>query len=156
MNTTIQSFRFFLDRDLSRLARQIEMYNDEENIWIKDREISNSAGNLALHIVGNLNAFIGAELGNTAYIRDRQVEFTTIFLSRDELVSKINETKSIVDKTLENLPMEDLEKIYPIRVFKDEMTVGFFLIQLCSHLSYHLGQLNYHRRLLDSPNPKKL
>jgi len=137
------------NRDLNRLKVEIESYNDENNLWVIEKEISNSAGNLCLHIVGNLNTFIGAEFGNTGYVRQRNLEFSLKDVPRAELINQIVETTAMVEKVIETLNEDDFQKEYSRRVFEDKMTTEFFLIHLTAHLNYHLGQINYHRRLLD-------
>ena len=73
------------DRSLNKLTKEIELYSDEKNLWVTDKNISNSAGNLCLHLIGNLNAYLGAELGNTWYIRNRPLEFTQKDVGRYEI-----------------------------------------------------------------------
>ena len=136
-------------RDLNKLKIEIESYSKENNLWKVEKGISNSAGNLCLHIIGNLNTFIGAEFGVTDYKRQRDLEFSLKDVPRTELIKQIEETTIIVEKAIERLTEEDFMKEYSRRVFEDKMTTEFFLIHLTAHLSYHLGQINYHRRLLD-------
>jgi len=145
----IETLNKLYKRDLIKLRVEIELYNKEENLWILDKNISNTAGNLCLHLVGNLNAFIGAVLGHTGYIRQRDLEFSLKNVPRRELIQQVNDTLVMVEKVLNNLNEEDLSKDYPIEVFKEPMTTEFFLVHLSTHLAYNLGQLNYHRRLLD-------
>ncbi|NJM53192.1 MAG: DinB family protein [Blastocatellia bacterium] len=145
----IETLKTLYARDLNKLKSEIEAYKSEDAIWKKSNEIPNSAGNLTLHLMGNLNAFIGAEIGKTGYIRQRDLEFSTEFELRNDLIKRIEDVINIVDSTLSAISAEDLEKEYPLVVFQDKMTTGFFLIHLATHLSYHLGQINYHRRLLD-------
>lgn len=135
-------------RDLNKLKTEIELYNNEEKLWAVNNVISNSAGNLALHLVGNLNAYIGAELGNTGYKRQRDLEFSLKDVSRAELLNQVDKTLVMVEKVLSKLTTNDLEKEYPLLVFKESMTTEYFLVHLTTHFSYHLGQINYHRRLL--------
>jgi uncharacterized damage-inducible protein DinB len=137
------------ERDLKRLKIEVELYNDEKNLWLVDKSISNSAGNLCLHLIGNLNAFIGAELGKTAYVRNRDLEFTSKDVARKELIENIEATIEVVKKSLAAVTQEQLEEDYPIMVFKEKISTGLFLVHLATHLNYHLGQINYHRRLLD-------
>lgn len=145
----IATLRQLFKRDLEKLRTEITLYQDEDIIWKVDKQIANCAGNLCLHIIGNLNAYLGTVLGNTGYIRDREGEFSIKGISRAELLSKITETIEVVDAALANLTEEVLWKEYPMVVFKDKMTTGHFLVHLETHLGYHLGQVNYHRRLLD-------
>ncbi|MFD2824709.1 DinB family protein [Lacinutrix iliipiscaria] len=136
-------------RDLQALKAEIIQYNSEKNMWLVDGAIKNSAGNLCLHLVGNLNHFIGHDLGNTNYIRQRELEFSLKDVPREELVKQIDEVTLVVEQTLLALSPADLQKEYKRRVFEDTMTTEYFLVHLSMHLAYHLGQINYHRRLLD-------
>ncbi len=138
------------DRDLTRLSNEIMTYPEEDDLWVLKGEISNSSGNLCLHILGNLNHFIGAVLGDTEYERNREVEFSGKGIPRTRLLQEIKEINEIIRKILGSIKDEDLDKPYPINVFEDEMTTVYFLIHLHGHLNYHLGQINYHRRMLIS------
>lgn len=144
----IETLKSLFNRDLNKLKAEIELYENENQIWLIDKNISNSAGNLCLHLIGNINTYIGAELGKTGYIRDRPLEFSLKDIPRSELISKINDTILVVNNTLDTLTENDLEVIYPEIVFEKKMTTGFFLVHLATHLAYHLGQINYHRRLI--------
>jgi len=145
----IESLKSLYNRDLNKLKFEIESYQSEESIWKIDKNISNSAGNLCLHLVGNLNTYIGAELGKTGYVRNRELEFSLKNIPKTELIEKVESTIKMIDSTLDKLSNEDLEKDYPTEAIGYKMTTGYFLIHLLSHLNYHLGQINYHRRLLD-------
>lgn len=144
-----ESLRSLFNRDLNKLKTEIEAYQNEENLWIIDKSIANSAGNLCLHLVGNINHFIGAQLGNTGYIRHRELEFSLKDVPRAGLIEKVENTIAMIDAVLPQLSEEDLKKEYPLVVFESKMTTDYFLIHLVAHLDYHLGQINYHRRLLD-------
>jgi len=145
----IPILRQLFQRDLIRLHDEISTYQSEANLWVTSGEITNSGGNLCLHLVGNLNAFICGELGNSGYVRDRPAEFNDKNIPRETLLQQVMDTGELVDQTLANLSPESLDQEYPMRLWKEGMTTGFFLTHLVSHLSYHLGQVNYHRRLLD-------
>lgn len=145
----IEYIQSLFTRDLNKLKTEIESYQNEETIWKTDKNISNSAGNLCLHLVGNLNNYIGAELGNSGYVRNRELEFSLKDVPRTELIQQIESTIEIVNSSLGRLSTEDLQKEYPSKPLGYEMTTGYFLIHLFGHLGYHLGQINYHRRLLD-------
>jgi uncharacterized damage-inducible protein DinB len=145
----IENLQALFIRDLTKLKTEIEAYQNEDAIWKTDKNISNSAGNLALHLVGNLNTYIGAQLGNSGYIRRRDLEFSLKDIPKAELIQQIKEATGTVTVTLDNLSAEDLEKEFPGEPLGFTMTTGYFLIHLFGHLSYHLGQINYHRRMLD-------
>lgn len=136
-------------RDLVKLRQEIALYNSEENIWRIDQNILNSAGNLCLHLIGNLNTYIGAELGNTGYVRNRPEEFSLKNIPRQELISKIDRTIEMLEPVLGSLTEDQLKSEYPQVVSDGTVSAEYFLIHLAMHLSYHLGQVNYHRRLLD-------
>ncbi|MDR7209995.1 DinB family protein [Flavobacterium piscis] len=144
----IETLKSLFNRDLTKLKTEIELYQNESQIWVIDKNISNSAGNLCLHLIGNLNTYIGAEIGKTGYIRNREFEFSLKDIPQSELINKIEATISVVNNVLDSLDEADLETIYPQIVFEKEMTTGFFLVHLSTHLAYHLGQINYHRRLV--------
>lgn len=135
-------------RDLAKLKAEIELYSNEADLWRVDGEIANSAGNLTLHLAGNLRHFFGAVLGDTGYVRDRDREFSEVGVSRADLLAGVDQAAADVIATLEKLTADDLARTYPIEVFGHPMTTEFFLVHLATHLNYHLGQINYHRRLL--------
>ena len=117
LNNTLQDlFR----RDLEKLKEEIGAYKNEQAIWITDKSIPNSGGNLCLHLCGNLSHFIGATLGGSGYVRNRDLEFSDKGVIREEVIKKIDETMEAVDKTLASLSDEELQQNFPIEVFKDK------------------------------------
>lgn len=136
-------------RDLNKLKAEVELYSNEANLWLSNESVSNSGGNLCLHLVGNLNTFIGAAFGNTGYVRQRDLEFSLKDVPKVELIRQVDDVIVVVENALKGLTVADLQKEYKRRVFEEKMTTEFFLVHLTAHLSYHLGQINYHRRLLD-------
>ncbi len=145
-----QSLIKLFERDLEKLKEEILLFENESDLWITAGDVNNSPGNLCLHICGNLKHFVGNVLGRTHFIRERAKEFSLKDIPPKELLKNCDETLSIVKSTLENLDEEVFQRNYPISVFKEEMSTEFFLIHLTTHLNYHLGQINYHRRLLFS------
>jgi len=137
-------------RDLAKLRTEIEMYQNEQKLWHTEGEITNSAGNLCLHLVGNLNAYIGGVLGNTGYVRNRPLEFSLRNVPRIELLKSIDDTIDMMATTLDTLNDDNLAEEYPQVVAEGKVSTAYFLNHLSSHLMYHLGQINYHRRLLDN------
>ena len=136
------------ERDLNNLKKEINLYKDESKLWVVKDEITNSAENLCLHLLGNLNHFVGATLGNSGYIRDRESEFILKNASREDLNKKIDETIEAVNKTLQNLTDEDFENDFPLEFYETTVKTDFMLLHLLTHFNYHLGQVNYHRRLI--------
>jgi len=144
-----ETLKLLFERDLKKLRVEIEAYKTEKNIWQVEKNIKNSAGNLCLHLIGNLNWFIGAQLGATGYIRHRELEFSSTNIPKDDLLLEIDKTRSVLDNTLDKITSNQLELEYPILVFDKKTTTYYFLIHLTPHLAYHLGQINYHSRLID-------
>ena len=144
----IESIAKLMDRDLKKLADEISQYPNEDSIWIVKDGIKNSAGNLCLHLCGNLQHYFGAVLGKTGYIRNRDNEFAAKNISKVDILKEIEQTRNAVNETLENLKPSLLLKPYPEKVFDYPMTHMHFFTHLTTHLGYHLGQINYHRRLL--------
>ncbi len=136
-------------RDLGKLQQELGSYSNEAAIWSIGGQISNSAGNLTLHLLGNLNAFIGAVLGQTGYVRNREQEFTQKDIPAEELLARLEATSVMIENVLGQLTEEQLQAEYPLLVLKEKTTTLYFLVHLTTHLAYHLGQVNYHRRLSD-------
>ncbi len=147
---TLEALQTLFARDLEKLKQEITLYEDETKMWVTAEGITNSAGNLCLHLIGNLNTYVGAEIGKTGYIRDRPLEFSSKDIPRAEILRRIDAVIGTIRVTLESLSEEDLQKEYPQLVFNEKTTTGYMLIHLAVHLGYHLGQINYHRRLLGS------
>lgn len=145
-----ETLKTLFNRDLNKLKSEIASYKNDENLWIIDKSIANSAGNLCLHLIGNLNTYIGAILGDSNYIRNRELEFSLKDIPKQELVNMVEETITVVNETLEKITKEQLNSEYPMLVFQEKTSIEFFLVHLATHLTYHLGQINYHRRLLDA------
>ena len=138
------------ERDLKKLISELEAYKDEKNIWEVSGIITNSTGTLALHLVGNLNHFIGAVMGNTGYFRNREAEFSLRNIPRANLVEQVLETIQVINETMSGFGENNFSFNYPLEVFGKPMTYEYFMMHLQGHLNYHLGQVNYHRRLLDN------
>lgn len=136
-------------RDLDKLKAELEAFKEEGHLWQTTGTIQNTAGNLSLHLVGNLKTYIGKNIGGLPYTRDREAEFNAKDVSRQELLRLVEETKQAVAEALQGMPEEKLGEFYRENVLGHKMTNAFFLIHLSAHLSYHLGQINYLRRALD-------
>jgi len=144
-----ETLKTLFSRDLNKLKSEIASYKNEANLWIIDKSIANSPGNLCLHLIGNLNTYIGATLGSSNYIRNRELEFSLKDIPKQELINMIEATIIVVNETLDKITEEQLNSEYPTLVFQEKTSTEFFLVHLTTHLAYHLGQINYHRRLLD-------
>lgn len=143
-----QTLQHLLVRDLNKLKGELEQYTREADIWKTEKQISNPAGNLCLHLVGNLNTYIGAVLGNTGYVRHRDLEFSLRDVPRQELIEKVNGTIAMLEKVMPSITDDQLKEEYPMLVMAEKTSTEFFLVHLAAHLGYHLGQVNYHRRLV--------
>lgn len=135
------------ERDLEKLSDELTSYENEDDIWAVKGDIKNSAGNLFLHLCGNLKHFIGATLDTTVYVRDREFEFAGK-TTKEELIANIKETKDMLSTYFERVSVDDMSDPYPLQPFGYPMTKSQFIIHLYGHLSYHMGQINYHRRLV--------
>lgn len=144
----------FFDRDINKMINEIKLFRNEDNLWKVQGDIKNPAGNLALHIIGGNNHHIGAILGKTGYERNREIEFSTKDVPKAELISGLEKLKLTITKTFTRLTNEDLEKIHPAFFDSEGTTTGYVLTQLLLHLNYHLGQVNYLRRVLEPGNPE--
>ncbi len=140
-----------LRRELDRLSRLVEAYPDEADLWRVEGSAKNSAGTLALHLAGNLEHFVGAVLGDTGYVRDREGEFGDRDVPRAEILGRIRRCRDRVGRVLEGLEDEDLLDAYPQPLPGSLGAIASgaeMLAHLTWHLGWHLGQIDYHRRLL--------
>jgi hypothetical protein len=136
-----------LDRELRALRRELEAYPDERAIWQVLPGLPNTAGTLALHLAGNLQHYIGARLGHSGYVRNRDAEFSRRGVARDELVAEIERARAAVQAGLASLQPGDLDRDFPEAVAPSPVRTGDYLVHLCGHFAYHLGQVDAHRRL---------
>ena len=139
----------FYERDLRRLIDEINLFRNEEDLWKTLGGVKNSAGNLALHITGGLNYLIGTNLARTGYVRHRDREFTMKGVKRVELVTGLEALIPMIRATLTGLTPEQMEAEYPILFDDAKNSHTYVLTQLLAHLNYHLGQVNYLRRILE-------
>src|SRR5436309_7929532 len=144
----LDDLRLLLLRDVRAVRREVEAYPDETRLWALPDGIKNSAGTLALHLAGNLQHFIGARLGGTSYIRDRDAEFARRNVPRAEIVRELDRAATVIGDTLAKLNEKDLTNTYPDQVAGLTFTTGEWLMHLAIHLGYHLGQIDYHRRIV--------
>lgn len=144
--------RLLLIRELASFSRELELFQDESLIWKIVPGISNSAGTLALHACGNLQHFVGAVLGGTGYVRNRDLEFSTRGVSRAMLSAELKKTIQVVDTVLSDLPEQALSADYPDVLGGLRVPTGLFLLHLNTHLAHHLGQAGYLRRVLTGEN----
>jgi hypothetical protein len=139
----------FYERDIRKLIEEVNLFSNEEDLWKTQGSVKNSGGNLALHIIGGLNYLIGTTLARTGYVRDRDQEFIRKDVARKDLVARLEELIPMINQTLNALTAEQMEAEYPIFFDKPKTSVSYVLVQLLAHLNYHLGQVNYLRRIFD-------
>jgi hypothetical protein len=137
-----------LDRDFRTLRRELEAYPDERQIWQPVPGLPNTAGTLALHLAGNLQHYIGGRYGGTGYVRDREAEFARRDVSRSELVAEIERARAAVAAALPRVAADALEQDYPELIAESRIRTDEYLVHLCAHFAYHLGQLDSHRRIV--------
>jgi hypothetical protein len=135
-------------KDLEAFRDELRAYQNEADLWVCPPGILNSGGNLVLHVTGNLRHFIGAQIGGSGYLRDRDAEFGDGGISRDDLEEKIGRASEEVTSALAGMEEDRLNEEYPLELLGERMPTGMFLMRLVSHLAYHLGQINYHRRVV--------
>jgi hypothetical protein len=139
----------FYERDIRKLIEEVNLFKNEEDLWRTRGSVKNPAGNLVLHIDGGLNHLIGAVLAQTGYGRNRDQEFIRKDVERKDLVAQLEALIPMINETVNGLTPEQLEAEYPIFFDKPKTSTSYVLLQLLLHLNYHLGQVNYLRRILD-------
>ena len=137
-----------LVRELQALQREVALFPDDESIWRVLPGVTNSAGNLALHVSGSLRYFVGSVLGGGQYVRNRAEEFGRRTGTRRELIAEIEAAMAAVTDVLPLIAADRLDREFPEPVGGVRMRAGLFLLHLCAHAAYHLGQVGYLRRAL--------
>jgi hypothetical protein len=146
-NKIIPLYKELFIRYIDQMKEEISAYKDEADIWKLTGSINNSPGTLTLHMCGNLQHFVGAVIGNTEYVRNRDEEFAKKNASRNDLLTELEVTRNIVDAEFDNLDDDRLEEKFPSTHFGEDISYGYALSRLISHFAYHVGQINYHRRM---------
>lgn len=140
----------FYERDVNKLAEEINLFKNENNIWRLKDGISNPAGNLVLHLTGNLNYFIGTILAKNGYVRERDKEFSEKNIPRSQLIVEVQQIIPLIQNTLPNLSKEQLQSEFPVPLGGKNYVIEDMLILLLAHFNFHLGQVNYLRRILEA------
>jgi uncharacterized damage-inducible protein DinB len=149
----IDHVRRCIVRDLAGFEAEVHGFPDDVSVWTMHPQIPNATGTLVLHVVGNLRHFIGAVLGGTGYVRDRDAEFRTRDLARSELLVMLHAARDEVNDTLRRLDPAQLDAPFPVELGGVTLGTGLMLTHLATHLAYHLGQADIHRRVVTF-NPK--
>jgi Protein of unknown function (DUF1572) len=145
-STLLEELQRLYLREIATLERELELYPDEASVWQELPGVPNPAGTLFLHLAGSLQHFFGATLGQTGYVRDRAAEFSRRGVSRSELQQQLVKARQGVLAGFANLTQDSLERSFPIVFADEEFSIRLTLLQFSSHLAYHLGQIDYHRR----------
>lgn len=151
-NVLQQAAAFVLLREIESVRRTIEAYPDDASLWKQLPGITNVGGTLALHIAGNLRHFLGNTIAGVPYTRDRDEEFSNRTATRAELIGLMEETRNAIVATIPKLSNEILARAFPLQIAGRTVSTGDFVVHLASHLAYHLGQLDYHRRIATGSN----
>ena len=133
-------------RELRAVKRELDAYPDEASVWRAVPGLPNTGGTLALHLAGNVQHFFGAILVRDGYKRDRDAEFARRDVPRKELQAGIDAAIASAERTLNTLGDDAFSQPYPEPIAKRTLATSTFLGHLAVHLSYHLGQMDYHRR----------
>ena len=139
----------FYERDLRKLIDEVNLFQNEEDLWKTQGTVKNSSGNLVMHIIGGLNFFVGTNLANTGYVRTRDQEFAKKGVPGKELIAQLELLIPIVTDTLSRLTQKEMEADYPLPFDNAKNSTSYVLVMLLAHLNYHLGQVNYLRRILE-------
>lgn len=141
-----------LERDLLTLRRELEAYPEERDLWREVPGIANVGGTLVLHLTGNLQHYLGARLGGTGYVRDRPAEFARRNVPRSELLTEIDAARAAVEAAVTRMSAAQLSADFPELIGASRIRTDEYLIHLTVHFAYHLGQLDYHRRVVTGSN----
>ncbi len=144
----LKAYKDLFLKNLEHLSTEISLYKNEADLWIKAEGINNPAGNLCLHLCGNLQHYLGALIGKSGYKRNRDAEFSKKNISRHDLLMEINITEEIISSIFDSLEEKDLGKPFPDKSFGENASIGYAILQCEVHFTYHLGQINFHRRIL--------
>ena len=148
MNPFAADIALSLVRELEGFKRELARFPDDETVWSIAPGVTNSAGNLALHIAGNLQHFIGTVLGGSGYVRNRELEFGQRSGPRENVYAELDAAIAVVRRVLPSLPNERLEQEFPEQLMGMKFRTSTFLVHLCAHAGFHLGQAGYLRRTL--------
>ena len=139
-------------RELQTFIKEIEAFPSDDSVWHTRRGVTNSAGNLALHVCGNLQDFVGRVLGGTSYVRNRELEFSQREGTRAGIVAELRTTIDVIKATLPEVTDETLAADFPMQLHGKTMNTAAFLVHLAAHLAFHLGQAGYLRRVITGDN----
>jgi hypothetical protein len=146
LNTILANF---YESDIRKLIEEVNLFQNEDDLWKTQGTIKNSSGNLVLHLIGGLNHYVGATLAHTGYIRNRDLEFTQKNVKREDLIKMLEALIPLITGTLNAMTPETMEAPFPIMFDNANNSHTYVLVRLLAHLDYHLGQVNYLRRMME-------
>jgi DinB superfamily len=146
----IKDLKMLYLREVATLERELDLYPDDASVWKELPGLPNPAGTLFLHLSGSLQYFFGKVLGGSGYVRDREAEFSKRNVPRNELKQELSRARQGVLAAFANLTEDSLEQVFPANFADAEFSTRLTLLQFLSHLAYHLGQIDYHRRVVTS------
>jgi hypothetical protein len=128
---------------LGSVARELAAPLSEEQFWTKPFPFGNSFGHLLLHLTGNLNYYIGAQIAGTGYVRDRPREFLEGSRpSRAEVLKKFDDAVEMVVGTIREQSAEDWSVAYS-GTGSDARNRFEMVLACATHLHHHIGQMMY-------------
>ncbi|HUR20114.1 MAG TPA: DinB family protein [Vicinamibacterales bacterium] len=139
-------------RELQTFIKEIEAFPSDDSVWHTRRGVTNSAGNLALHVCGNLQDFVGRVLGGTSYVRNRELEFSQREGTRASIVANLSATIDMIKATVPEIGDETMAADFPMQLAGKTLNTATFLVHLAAHLAFHLGQAGYLRRIITGDN----
>jgi uncharacterized damage-inducible protein DinB len=124
-------------------VRELVAPLSDEQFWSKPFAFGNSFGHLVLHLTGNLNYYIGAQIAGTGYVRDRPKEFTeTSRPSKQDVLKKFDEAIEMVVETIGRQTTDDWSAPYS-GTGSDARTRFEMVLGCATHLHHHVGQMVY-------------
>ena len=143
LNETITSSLVVRYRKLAGWVRELAAPLSDEQFWSKPFQFGNSFGHLVLHLTGNLNYYIGAQMAATGYVRDRPKEFSEPSRpSKEDVLTKFDEAIEVVVKAIRSQSAEDWSAPYSASG-ADAKTRFEMVLQCATHLHHHIGQMVY-------------
>ncbi|MGL4612051.1 MAG: DinB family protein [Trueperaceae bacterium] len=147
-NNLLEDLKILYLREVATLERELDLYPDDKSVWKELPGLPNPGGTLFLHLAGSLQHFFGATLGKSEYVRDRAAEFSKRDVPRSEIKGELSRARQGVQAGFANLTEESLGQVFPVQYADAEVSTQLTLLQFSSHLAYHLGQIDYHRRVV--------
>jgi uncharacterized damage-inducible protein DinB len=116
----------------------------QEQFWRNPYGYGNSVGHLVLHLTGNLSYYIGAQIAETGYVRNRDLEFTEMRkLPKDEVLKKFDEAVAMVTATIREQGPEDWMKAYSGEREPEAKERFMIFLRCAGHAYHHVGQIVY-------------